>query len=469
MFKKPNLTVIVIFAGIFMFLRIYKINDSLLFSNDMGRDMKVMQQWYETGKPPLLGPQTSVMPFNQSAVYFYLLFPGFLLSGGNPISSVYTLTVLYLCFLLASYYFLHKDKKLFTIVLIAFLLLSIHPQYIIQGRFVWNPSFVTPLIITAVISFYKLLESFAIKKLIAFSVSIALAVSMSYSVTPLLIAFMVLWIIASRQYFFKYFIALFISFFIINSPTVLFELRHKFLLTLSLFSKNTTHTENISLYSRYLELSRLTFPTDSQNLSLFLSIFTLLSCLFLTIKHFKNRTSLSYIVATLYLLNTIITFMTPFPIHSHYIFGFTSLFFILVGVIPKICSILIITIFSIYYLQPTRIEGYFKPAPRTYQEMSDCYLAYCNTLKEQTFVSLQSGLVPFHNGPEHRYLLKKEGCNVKDIEKESDVAKYMTVIVESSTFDTKVTYYELDLFGKHQEISRHNCQSNLQVVTLKKI
>jgi len=60
-------------AILFVILRLYNINNSLFFINDTGRDMAVLQSWQNTGKIPLLGPQTSALPINQSAIYFYLL------------------------------------------------------------------------------------------------------------------------------------------------------------------------------------------------------------------------------------------------------------------------------------------------------------------------------------------------------------------------------------------------------------
>ena len=469
MLKNLHLISIIIIAGIFIFLRFYKINDSFLFLNDMGRDMLVLNQWKETGKPPLSGPQTSVMAFNQSAVYFYLLYPGFLISQGNPISSVYTLGLFYLAFLLGGYYFLHQNKKIYYTFLISFLLLSIHPQYVIQGRFVWNPSFITPLIVTSVISYFLLLQKYSIKKLTTFSLSISLAVSISYSATPILMAVFIHWLLLNRQHFSKYFFGLTSSFIFINLPTIAFELRHKLFLTKSLFTKNSVEKSSLSLYSRFNEFAHFAFPSDNNLISLFFGLLIITVCIYVIFKFNNNRSSFAHLVASLYVLTTLITFAIPFPIHSHYIFGLTSLLFLLIGSLSMTTSVMLAIIISFYYLQPTKIEKYFLIAPRTYQQMSNCYSKYCSSFKQPIFVSLQSGILPFHNGPEHRYLLKKSGCTTIEIEKAANDAKYMAVVVESSKFDSKVNYYELDLFGKHREISRLTCQSNLEVVTLEKI
>ncbi|MFA5026122.1 MAG: hypothetical protein WC503_06465, partial [Candidatus Shapirobacteria bacterium] len=131
--------------------------------------MSVLSQWQNTGKPPLLGPQTSALAFNQSAIYFYILYPGYLISHGNPVSALYTLGFVYIFTLLLGLYLLRKDKNLTKVLLVSFSLISIHPQYINQFRFVWNPSFVTPFIISAIISFYLLTQKFSWPKMWIFS------------------------------------------------------------------------------------------------------------------------------------------------------------------------------------------------------------------------------------------------------------------------------------------------------------
>ena len=74
--------------------------------------MLVLWDWNKTGKIPLLGPQTSALPINQSSVYFYILYPGFLLSKAQPISANYTLSFLYVVAFVAGMVLLRKEKKI---------------------------------------------------------------------------------------------------------------------------------------------------------------------------------------------------------------------------------------------------------------------------------------------------------------------------------------------------------------------
>lgn len=66
--------VLIFILIVFIFLRVHRIEETLNFQNDIGRDYLVLLEWYQSGKPPLLGPQNSAVPFNQSAFYFYLFF-----------------------------------------------------------------------------------------------------------------------------------------------------------------------------------------------------------------------------------------------------------------------------------------------------------------------------------------------------------------------------------------------------------
>jgi hypothetical protein len=82
-------------------------------------------------------------------------------------------------------------------LLIVFFLICLHPQYVIQNRFVWNPSFVTPPLLFAFYAFLALREKYLNKKHMdkilswLFTLALALALGFSYSLVPAFIAFSV--------------------------------------------------------------------------------------------------------------------------------------------------------------------------------------------------------------------------------------------------------------------------------------
>ena len=435
----------------------------------MGRDMIILQTWQDTGKPPLLGPQTSALPFNQSAIYFYLLYPGFLISDGNPVSSLYTLAFVYIVSLLIGLYLLRHDRKIIICTLISFYLLSIHPQYITQGRFVWNPSFVTPFLIISIISFYLLFKNFTIPKLLFFSFSIALAVSLSYSVAPLLIMFFVYWLIFNRKHLLSIVLWLSSAIALINLPTIIFELRHGFFLTKAFLTQSSPVQQGLDFATKSHQLSQFIFSTPNNFINQLLLGLTLILCIYLLYFNRKNVFSFQYITSFLFLSLTFLSYLLPIGIQPHYIFAFTTLLFLIIASLPNITIIVVLILLSITYLQPNQTREYFKPASRTYNQMQQCFQQYCDMFKQPSFVSVQSGFLPFHNGPEHRYLLKQAGCNIKDIETENGLANYMTVVVDNSTFDDNTKYYELDLFGKFKTISTLDCLPNFQIKTLEKL
>jgi len=198
---------------IFLFLRLYKIQDSLFFFNDMGRDMLVLYNWQQTGKPPLLGPQTSALPLNQSPLYYYYLYPFYLLTNASPYTALIANAFLYIVSFVLSLYFFRKDHKSYFLVFISYFLITIHPQYIAQSRFVWNPSLVTPLIIASTLAFFK-------NRIVLFSLFVSLAFSLSYSVFPFIVATVIYYLIFIRQKIFKF--VSFLSLFILITNLTLF-------------------------------------------------------------------------------------------------------------------------------------------------------------------------------------------------------------------------------------------------------
>ena len=85
------------------------------------------------------------------------------------------------------------------------------------------------------------------------------------------------------------------------------------------------------------------------------------------------------------------------------------------------------------------------------------------------FLSVTSGIFPYHTGQAFRFLFKEAGCEIKMIETEPQAANLMVVVAESAQYNPgKTTYYELSLFGESEEIRKYQCQENLQVHILQK-
>lgn len=447
--------------GLFIFLRFYNIRQSLFFFNDMGRDLLVLQQWHDTGKPPLLGPQTSALPFNQSAIYFYLLYPAFILFAHSPLTALYTLAFVYVAAFIFGLIALKNQPQLQKIVLIAFFLISIHPQYIIQSRYVWNPSLATPFIITAILSSFLLTKKYSTKIAIIFGLSLSTALSLTYSIAPFFIA-IVLAVLFKVRHRIKTLLILMFSLFLTNLPTIAFELKHKFILLKATFTQGSPPQQDLSLVGKVNNLSGYLL-----NLPHSIPIFSIILLIFLIILK-KDSPRLRFVLL-LFFSTFIINLITPITIQSHYIFAYTSLFFIIIALLPIKVRLISLILFTFFYLRPPIISNYFIPAPRTYNQMLDCFHQVCSQIHVPVFVSVQSDFHPYHHGPEHRYLLQVSGCQVKSIEDEPEAASVMALVLDNSSYDPdKTKFYELDLFGPSHVTHTFNCLPNFQTLILQK-
>jgi len=448
---------------LFLFLRFYNIKNSLFFFNDNGRDFLVLQQWQQTGKPPLLGPQNSALPINQSAIYFYLLYPAFLLTNRSPLSPLLINAFLYIASLIICLLLAKNNSKLQKILLVSFFFISIHPQYLSQNRYIWNPSFVTPFLVIAFTSIYLLKEKVTALRLWLTTFSLAAAVSFSYSITPVLVGATIYYLIFIRKKTFYFISTLLISLLVLNAPTIFFELHHHFLLTTSLFTKPLLAQSDSTLPLKFRNL--VTFIIGSSSLIINLIVFIGLTiCIIITQKHSANKTFL-----ILFLFTLILTLIAPFTIQAHYIFGIAVLFFFGLSFLPNLILIPLLVLSSFFFFNPNNLQTFFKSAPRTYDQMASCFNQLCQKETEPLFVTVQSNLHPYHVGPEHRYLMKKLGCNVKEIEKDTQAAKSMAVVVDGGDYQHgQTSYYELTLFGPSQVAQTYFCQPNFKVVILQK-
>jgi hypothetical protein len=451
---------------IFIFTRLYNIKDGLFFYNDLGRDANVLYTWIKSGKPPLLGPQTSALPINQSPFYFYWLMVFYLLMKGNPIYSVVSCLFFYILIFIFGLYYFKKEKFLIRLWIGGFFLLAIHPQNIIQGRYVWNPSFVSPLVLLSILSFY---QSFKKEKaLFLSSFSLAMAIAFSYSIVPLFLVFVLYLLIDHREKIFKFLFYFVLSFILFYLPVLVFEFRHRFLLTSSLLTKKGPPQQFLDFFSKFNSLSYFVVGFNhflSKIIFLVIFLYSLIRFLYWYRKN--NDKKFFYF---LFLVINLLTFLIPVSVQAHYIFAMSASFFLIILLERKLIEITILILCLFFYLTPIFKNQYFQKAPRTYEEMNQCFLSFCQNFKKPIYVSVVSSFHHlFHYGPEHRYLLKKNGCFVYNIEENQSQSDLMLVVLDSSDFNKESKYYELDLFGPYEIIKKHYCQKNFGYVLIRKL
>lgn len=129
--------------GVTAFLRIFRLEALTEFLGDQGRTMLVMYDFVHQGVVPLSGPTTltghSLGPF-----FYYLLIPGYLVSGGNPVIVSMWMALLGVASVGVLY---EVVRRMFGIwpARASSLLWAISPFIISSDRVIWEPNLV-PLI-----------------------------------------------------------------------------------------------------------------------------------------------------------------------------------------------------------------------------------------------------------------------------------------------------------------------------------
>ncbi len=463
----------VVLALVFAWSRLFGIHDSLLFFIDMGRDANVLLTWQTTGRPPLLGPQTSALPFNQSAWYFYLLYPGFLLTHGSAFSAIYTTVVLYLIVWGALLWVVRKEKVWPWLLLAVGALVVVHPQFVIQNRFVWNPSWVGPSVLISVVALTKVWKQWSWRWLVVWAVASAAAVSFNYSAAPAVLAavLLLMWRWRLRAIWFG--VALMAAELWFNLPTLAFEVRHHFALTkMMLFQEKLPQTQ-ADLVSKIADMTRFGIELPHPVLQWVWPCLLVLVASVVAWEWYRHQTTeraqLLRITAVWWFVTLAVTLMVPVSILSHYIFGYVTLGLVVIALLPRKIAILVVAVLLCFWLQPARLASYVRPARRTVAQMERCFAAVCADHHQPLFASVQAGFHPFHAAQEHRFLLRKAGCTVPEIDVTPNGAEYMAVVIDDSEYSHgKTAYNELTQFGASTPVKKYLCQDNFQVLLLKR-
>jgi len=449
----------------FLFTRFFRIKKSLYFFNDMGRDYQVLYDWVTKHKIPFTGPQSSALPINQSPVYFYYLRPFYLLLNGSVYSSLIASSVLYIVSFLIALRLAKSSSILSKTVLVTFFLAIFHPQVILQNRFIWNPSLLLPLLFLSLLLFFLHIKNNQ-KKYLFFSILlINLAISLNYSVLPLLIMYLFVFLLRKPENRFSFIKYVLVTFVFLNLPAII-QTAKRFLTTGVIVSQNQIFQTGSSVNQKIIDSINYILGINTILVGGFLLVCILSLAVF---QSCSSKSTLIKISARIFLGTYLLTLLSPFNIQAHYVFAVLASLLVFISLLEPKFQLPIIAIFLVFYLQPKQLVSYFKDAPRTYAQMDSCFRNFCSQFKKPLFVSVQSSLYPYHYGPEHRYLMEKNGCQVRAIEEGGSNAENMAVVLDSGSFSDKTRYYELDLFGKFKVDSRFDCQSNFGIVLLSKI
>lgn len=244
------------------FLRFYKIDQYMLFLGDEGRDALIVREMVEGRHFPLIGPPTSVGNIYLGPLYYYMMMVPMFLFYLSPVAAsamnalIGVLTVLLV-------YYLAKEWFGRGAALISSFLYAISPITINYSKFSWNPNpapFFSLLLILSLYRAYKL-KNYYWYLLSGFA--LAAAIQMHYLCLILVPIVLIIWRlefkkIVNKKNFFLGSILGFITFLIMMSPLVLFDLRHNFLnfrAVTELFSKQ--ESVKADLFSNFARIPEI--------------------------------------------------------------------------------------------------------------------------------------------------------------------------------------------------------------------
>lgn len=156
--NKLEILILFIVLVVGTILRLYKIDEYMLFLGDEGRDATIVRRFLVKGDLMFIGPGTSVGNMYLGPLYYYMIAPFLLAFNFSPVGpsvmvALFGVATIYLIWFVTRVWF--PSKKINWAGLIAAGLYAVSPVVIIQSRSSWNPN---------IMPFFALLTLFALWK-----------------------------------------------------------------------------------------------------------------------------------------------------------------------------------------------------------------------------------------------------------------------------------------------------------------
>lgn len=277
---------------IYLFIRFYHFESLIEFRLDQGVHLLETKTMVDNRKIQLIGPMVTSKSldgrhFFIGANYYYILAIVGILCGWQPLTITAVFIVAEFIFYLLFVIWLQK-KYGKEISLLTFLFIAVSPYLVVHSRFFWNPHLLVPL---SILSIYFLDKFLGTKKSLYIFVSSffwGFAFACHYTAAFWIIPFTVIFTRFRKLISLKHYLYLIGGFLLGDLPFVIFELRHSFYNTKTMFYIFTNTTQAGDLTSHYFIFSLLIFL-----------VFTLLWLM-------KNNKYKFYIVTTIYFVLTVL-------------------------------------------------------------------------------------------------------------------------------------------------------------------
>ncbi len=213
-------------------LRLYRLEASLQFLGDQGRDALVWLTMIKQLDVPFIGPITSVGGFFLGPLYYWIMAPFLLIFNYNPVGPAIA-TALIGVLTIPAIYFITKDMLSKTAAKYTALLYSIGSMPVILTRGAWNPNPMPLAVLGIVYGFFKTQnpkDLTLLKWFLLSAVSLGVALQLHYMIVFL--GPFILWQLINvlkLKKLRKSLIYWFLTLMILMIPLLLFEIKNNFI------------------------------------------------------------------------------------------------------------------------------------------------------------------------------------------------------------------------------------------------
>lgn len=177
--KKALRNVLIAIIVLGAFLRLYRIEDTLMFQGDQGRDALVVKGIIREGNLTLLGPVTSVGNMYLGPFYYYFMAPLLWITYPSPVGPAYGVALLNIVTIVLLFKIANKYFDTATAYSASFLF-AINQVAVILSRFSWNPNIAPFFALTTYWACLKALEEKQYKYLLLGALSFGLLTQSHY-------------------------------------------------------------------------------------------------------------------------------------------------------------------------------------------------------------------------------------------------------------------------------------------------
>jgi len=253
---------LIILAVVYLFLRLNKLEERMVFHMDQGLHLSESWQMVTKKDIQLIGPMASKTylgkKFFVGANYYYILGVVGLIGQWNPLKITTIFIFLELGFYLFFIFFLKRKFNYFW-PLIVFLFISISPYLIIHSRFFWNPHLLVPLSILILYFGDKYLSKEKIKYLFLAAFFWGFGIACHYRAIFWGLFFVYLLVKLKQVKVIKSYLIIVIGFILGDLPWFIFELRHGFYNTKTMFYVFMNSSSGGEITSHYFVFPLLVF------------------------------------------------------------------------------------------------------------------------------------------------------------------------------------------------------------------